>query len=134
MNSCDHTLALYEVRIKGFEDSLEGRMQLWHPVEEFSCVSWLGPMFRWPADYTLIGVLETDDLDEAYRWTQNDYHSDWARAEIHLFWPYGWTWDQEVNGPDLIIPRSTSVNDVLVKPDGTVHAVRSVGFECLGKL
>ena len=76
-----------------------------------------GDPWAWfPEDYQLVAEVDTDDVDEAYYLT-NDLGKDW--------------WLNEGVTAHLVPCRSTSVGDVLVRPDGKVFTVSRLGYRRL---
>jgi hypothetical protein len=80
--------------------------------------------------------VQTDDLTTAFARTQDNLY---VRSRVKLVAPYG----GETVGVDAsgvprrcvtIPPRSTSVGDVLVTPDGNVHRVELYSFAHIGVL
>lgn len=126
MKMIEPTLALYEQRIKGLEDCLAGRTQVWQLFHNwFPCRHINAP--SWPSNYSLVCALDTSDLVEAMRWTNDQCH--WERQNIVLFAPFGWDVLPGTNQRTVFrMPRSTSVGDVLVTPEGVAYVVDDFGF------
>lgn len=74
-----------------------------HPAEE---------QFHLLSNMILVALVDTDDLEDAYRLT-NHTGIDW--------------WDQP-NVIALVKSRSTSVGDVLIDAEGQAHRVEAMGF------
>lgn len=108
------------------EEQLQGRMKVWHFHADKMPARSTNP--QWPQDYSLVAALDTESLDEAFYWTNVD--DEWLRDEVLIFEPFGW---RLIDSDQIFVqPRSTSVGDVLVAPDGRVFMVESSGFRCIG--
>ena len=78
-------------------------------------------------------VLATSDLDEAYRWTNDDDAV--GKRDAVLFAPYGqYKLAADRQGEVWYLPRSTSVGDVLVTPDGVAFVVDDLDFYSLARV
>lgn len=77
------------------------------------------PMPRFPEDYTHIAVVEANSLGKAFELTNSD-DRDWIDKRGVK--------QARVEGLDTV-PRSTSIGDVIVDPEGQAHRVNSGGFE-----
>ena len=108
------------------EGKLQGKMSVWHFDSNLMPARLTNP--QWPQEYALVAALDTESLDEAFYWTNEG--DGWMCDSVTVFPPFGWQMDL----PESVFhsPRSTSVGDVLVKPNGDVFVVEAAGFRRIG--
>lgn len=113
------------------EEQLQQRMKVWHFDSDLMPARISHP--QWPQDYSLVAALDTDCLDEAFYWTNED--DGWRRDEVLVFEPFGWDVIDESDPIPTVVfkePRSTSVGDVFVTGTGAVFLVENCGFRQIG--
>lgn len=109
-------LTLPEVKIP---EVAEGFVSVWHaqhpnffPVEMTETMAGVSQP-HWPADFIQVALVETDELETAYRQTNHIQRA--------------WTENEDVQ-PLTSRPRSSSVGDVFVLPGGKAMRVAGCGF------
>ncbi len=122
------TMSYEEQPDNGLDNLLQGKIQVWHlPRDrhrlerEYAC---------WPNDYQLVALIEAKCVEDAIRWTRDEWH----RPEVILMLPAGWRIAPDpTRGPcaDLIQPRNTMVGDVLATPQGEAYLVEHSGLRRL---
>ncbi len=93
--------------------------RIWHVHEEFLALALTeGDNLSWPADYELIGTVESGDLDEVFKLANSIDHAWWENPECELIG----------NATDVGTARSLSVGDVVELPSGVAYRCMPTGW------
>jgi hypothetical protein len=127
-----HTMSNQKSNSKWFAEETQGKMTVWHyDMRHIHPI--IGRFPQWPIDYSLVAALETESLDEAYNWTNDD--DGWQREEVSIMPPFGWDiadLSDEMSVPVFRCPRSSAVGDVFVMPSGKAYLIELQGFRYIG--
>ncbi len=108
---------LDQVQTSGWVGIRQDKTQVWQLVPCQFLAFLRNRTVLWPSDYELVALVKTTRLENAFRWTNDE---GWRRPEVQRVTP--------------VHPRSTSVGDVLITPQGVLYIVCDRGFGLMGAI
>jgi hypothetical protein len=110
-----------------------GHMQVWHLVEDCFLHQFNDEAnWSWPRNFELVALLDTFSLHEAFKW--GNERDGWSRPEVRLYPNVEFLWGGKSVPRSFtfdVHPRSTSMGDVMITPEGVPYRVEPGHFKKL---